>query len=77
MKTIGLGMGLVVVLVLKPAAGQNLVVNGDFEGGFSAETHLCIGYQIANGWSWVPFPIDGSCPTRSSNGCALRGPAWG
>ncbi len=36
-RMIGLAVGLLAVLAVRPAVGQNLVVNGDFEGGFAPE----------------------------------------
>ncbi|MEJ5253477.1 MAG: PEP-CTERM sorting domain-containing protein [Chthonomonadetes bacterium] len=44
-------LGLLVLLlgaIALPTLAQNLVVNGDFEGGFSSIG----GETIANGWSW-------------------------
>lgn len=71
MNAIRLGMGLVVTLTLRAAVGQNLVVNGDFEGGFAQETHLGLGYKVANGWSWCPFPINATQPGRAFEGAGL------
>ncbi len=59
-KTFGLAIGLMTAVALKPAVGANLVANGDFEGGFHPETHIPVGYNIANNWFWCPYPIVGT-----------------
>jgi hypothetical protein len=71
MRITGLAVALLAVLALRPAAGQNLVVNGDFEGGFASETHLGLGYKIANGWQWAAFPINGGQYGRAYQGLGV------
>jgi hypothetical protein len=68
-RIIGLAAGVLAVLALRPAAGQNLVVNGDFEGAFVSETHLGLNFKVAEGWQWCAFPINGT----SSDGRAYQG----
>ena len=74
MRTIGLAIGLVTVLALRPAAGQtNLVVNGDFEGGFHAEEHAAPHYNIANYWNWYAFPINSTQAGGADKGDQQQG----
>ena len=51
MRTTGLGAGLLAMLALASTAiAANLVVNGDFSGGYYADQ----GYNCPNGWMWYP-----------------------